>query len=171
MTQPNDRDAIYWRRRFPRDVIETCVRWYLTYRLSYRDLVSLMAEREVHVTHTTIMRWVLQFVPEYERRWNRRATPVGSSWRVARPTFTPGPRWATCIVPLIRRTRQWAPCSRRGAVSLRLWPSSARRLRSAHHDGRGKLRWMDTSPVIWVCVDLVERTTGGSTSWYAGAST
>ena len=42
MTQPIERDAIYRRRRFPRDVIETCVRWYLTYRLSYRDLVSLM---------------------------------------------------------------------------------------------------------------------------------
>ena len=42
VTQPIERDAIYRRRRFPRDVIETCVRWYLTYRLSYRDLVSLM---------------------------------------------------------------------------------------------------------------------------------
>lgn len=82
MTQPIERDAIYRRRRFPRDVIETRVRWYLTYRLSYRDLVSLMAEREVHVTHTTIMRWVFRFVPEYERRWNRRARQVGSSWRV-----------------------------------------------------------------------------------------
>jgi transposase-like protein len=50
--------------------------------LSYRDLVALMAEREVYVTHTTIMRWVFQFVPEYERRWNRRSKPVGSSWRV-----------------------------------------------------------------------------------------
>jgi transposase-like protein len=58
VTQPIERDPVYRRRRFPRDVIETCVRWYLTYRLSYRDLVSLMAEREVHVTHTTIMRWV-----------------------------------------------------------------------------------------------------------------
>jgi transposase-like protein len=82
VTQPIERDSIYRRRRFPRDVIETCVRWYLTYRLSYRDLVSLMAEREVHATHTTIMRWVLRFVPEYEKRWNRRARPVGSSWRV-----------------------------------------------------------------------------------------
>lgn len=45
VTQPIERDAIYRRRRFPRDVIETCVRWYLTYRLSYRDLVALMAER------------------------------------------------------------------------------------------------------------------------------
>jgi hypothetical protein len=51
VTQPIERDAIYRRRRFPRRVIETCVRWYLTYRLSYRDLVALMAQRDVHVTH------------------------------------------------------------------------------------------------------------------------
>jgi hypothetical protein len=37
VTQPIERDAIYRRRRFPRDVIETGVRRYLTYRLSYRD--------------------------------------------------------------------------------------------------------------------------------------
>jgi transposase-like protein len=82
VTQPIERDAIYRRRRFAGDVIETCVRWYLTYRLSYRDLVALMAERDVHVTHTTIMRWVFRYVPEYKRRWNRRAKPVGPSWRV-----------------------------------------------------------------------------------------
>jgi hypothetical protein len=82
VTQPIERDAIYRRRRFPRKVIEGCVRWYLTYRLSYRDLVALMAEWGVHVNHTTIMRWVHRYVPEYEKRWNRRAKPVGSSWRV-----------------------------------------------------------------------------------------
>lgn len=52
-----ERDAIYRRRRFPREVIEGRVRWHLTYRLSYRDLVDLMAEWGVHVSHTTIMRW------------------------------------------------------------------------------------------------------------------
>lgn len=82
MTQPIERDAIYRRRRFPRETIEVCVRWYLTYRLSYRDLVALMAESDVHVSHTTIMRWVFRYVPEYERRWNRRVKPVDSSWRV-----------------------------------------------------------------------------------------
>ena len=82
VTQPIERDAIYRRRRFPREIIEGCVRWYLTDRLSYSDLVALMAEWDVHVSHTTIMRWVFRYVPEYERRWNRRAKPVGSSWRV-----------------------------------------------------------------------------------------
>jgi Arm DNA-binding domain len=62
------RDPIYRRRRFSAETIELCVRGYITYRLSYRDLVAMMAEREIVVSHTTIMRWVLQYVPEYERR-------------------------------------------------------------------------------------------------------
>jgi len=76
------RDPIYPGRRFSADVIELCVRWYITYRLSYRDLVAMMAERGVAVTHTTIMRWVLRYVPEYEKRWARFARGVGSSWRM-----------------------------------------------------------------------------------------
>jgi transposase-like protein len=45
MTRAIARDPIYRRRRFQSEVIELCVRWYLTYRLSYRDLVEMMAER------------------------------------------------------------------------------------------------------------------------------
>ena len=41
------RDRIYYWRRYPAEVIELCVRWYLTYKLSYRDLVAMMAERDV----------------------------------------------------------------------------------------------------------------------------
>ena len=76
------RDPIYRGRRFSVDVIEQCVRWYLTYRLSYRDLAAMMAERGVAVTHTTIMRWVLRDVPEYERRWAQFARTVGPAWRM-----------------------------------------------------------------------------------------
>jgi transposase-like protein len=38
MTKPMLRDPIYRRRRFSAETIELCVRWYITYRLSYRDL-------------------------------------------------------------------------------------------------------------------------------------
>ena len=65
MTKLIERDAIYRCRRFSAETIELCVRWYITYRLSYRDLAAMMAEREVIISHTTIMRWVLQYVPEY----------------------------------------------------------------------------------------------------------
>jgi transposase-like protein len=44
--------------------------------------VELMAERGVRVSQSTLHRWVIRFVPEYERRWNRRAKPANSSWRV-----------------------------------------------------------------------------------------
>src|SRR3982750_3048272 len=78
MTQPIERDPIYRRRRFQTETVELCVRWYITYRLSYRDLAAMMAERGIVVSHTTVMR----YVPEYEKRWNRFARPVNSSWRM-----------------------------------------------------------------------------------------
>jgi hypothetical protein len=36
MTKPIDRDAIYRKRAFDADIIELCVRWDITYRLSYQ---------------------------------------------------------------------------------------------------------------------------------------
>jgi transposase-like protein len=49
MTRRIERDTIYRCRRFSAETIELCVRWYTTYRLSYRDLAAMMAEREVIV--------------------------------------------------------------------------------------------------------------------------
>ena len=43
MTKPICRDLIYRRRVFDAEIIELCIRWYITYRLSYRDLVDMMA--------------------------------------------------------------------------------------------------------------------------------
>ena len=82
MTKPIERDPIYRGRRFQTETIELCVRWYITYRLSYRDLTAMLAERGIVVSHTTIMRWVLHYVPQYESRWARFAKRPGSSWRM-----------------------------------------------------------------------------------------
>ena len=82
MTRAIARDPIYRRRRFQSETIELCVRWYLTYRLSYRDLVEMMAERGIILSHSTILRWVQRYVPEFERRLGRYARPVHSSWRM-----------------------------------------------------------------------------------------
>ena len=54
-------------RHFDRDVIILCVRWYLRFKLSLRDLVEMMA----------IMRWVQHCAPEFEKRWRPFANPVG----------------------------------------------------------------------------------------------
>jgi transposase-like protein len=82
MTKPIDRDSLYRKQAFDAAIIEMCVRWYISYRLSYRDLVEMMAERGVKVAHSTILRWVTRYVPEYEKRWNRFSRTVGTSWRV-----------------------------------------------------------------------------------------
>src|SRR5262245_59787595 len=68
--------------RFDSTIIILCVRWYITYKLSYQDLVEIMAERNVDVAHTTILRWVRRYVPEFDKRWQRFVRPVGTSWRV-----------------------------------------------------------------------------------------
>jgi transposase-like protein len=75
-------DDLFKGRHFDREIIILCVRSYLRYKLSYRDLVEMMAERGLSLAHTTIMRWVQRYVPEFEKRWSRFARPVGGSWRV-----------------------------------------------------------------------------------------
>ena len=75
-------DELFEGRHFDREIIVLCVRWYLRFKLSFRDLVEMMAERGLSMAHTTIMRWVHHYAPEFERRWNRFARPAGSSWRV-----------------------------------------------------------------------------------------
>src|ERR1700722_13298001 len=59
-----------------REVIILCVRWYLRFKLSLRDLVEMMAERGLSLAHTTIMRWVWRYAPEFEKRWKRFAQAV-----------------------------------------------------------------------------------------------
>jgi transposase-like protein len=49
----------FWAAGLRTKVILLCVRWYLDYKLSYRDLVRMMAERGIRVSHTTILRWVV----------------------------------------------------------------------------------------------------------------
>jgi transposase-like protein len=82
MTTAIARDPIYRNCRFKSEIVELCVRLYLTYRLSYRDLVEMMAERGIVISHSTILRWVQRYVPEFEQRWGRYAKRVNSSWKM-----------------------------------------------------------------------------------------
>jgi transposase-like protein len=84
MTNPVARDSAYRRRSFDADIVEVCVRSYIMYRLSYRVLVAMIGERGGAISHTTILRWVVRYVPEFEKRWNRYARRIG--WlRAPRP--------------------------------------------------------------------------------------
>lgn len=67
---------------YPKTVILICVRWYLRYKLSYRGLEEMMAERGVSVDHATINRWVVKFAPKLALRARRHRTAVGRRWRM-----------------------------------------------------------------------------------------
>jgi transposase-like protein len=69
-------------RHFDRSVILLCVRWYLAYSLSLRDLKEMMAERGVSVDHTTIYRWTVHYAPLLLEQFNRRKRPVTGRWYV-----------------------------------------------------------------------------------------
>jgi len=82
MSKLESLEELFSGRHFDREIIILCVRWYLRYKLSLRDLVEMMAERGLSLAHTTILRWVRRYTPEFVKRWNRFATRAGRSWRV-----------------------------------------------------------------------------------------
>ena len=49
-------EELFKGRHFDHGIVILCVRWYLRYKLSLRDLVEMMAERGLSMAHTTIMR-------------------------------------------------------------------------------------------------------------------
>jgi transposase, IS6 family len=69
-------------RPFQSEIILLCVRWYLRYPLSYRQLEEMMLERGLHVDHTTIYRWVQFYAPELDRRCRPFVKATADSWRV-----------------------------------------------------------------------------------------
>jgi transposase-like protein len=81
MAQTGRVEVLFKGRQFDQEIIVLCVRWYLRYKLSTRELVEMMAECGVILVHTTILRWEQRYVPEFEKCWNRYARPVGGSWR------------------------------------------------------------------------------------------
>jgi len=82
MSKPESLEELFAGRHFDREVLILCVRWYLRYKLSLRDLVEIMAEQGLSLAHTTILRWVRRYAPEFVKRWNRFGMPTGQSWRV-----------------------------------------------------------------------------------------
>jgi IS6 family transposase len=78
MSYPN---PFKW-RHFEAEIILLCVRWYLRYAPSYRDLEEMMRERGLQVDHTTIYRWVQRYAPELDKRCRLHLKACNDSWKV-----------------------------------------------------------------------------------------
>jgi transposase, IS6 family len=77
-----ERAKLFEGRHFQDEIIILCVRWYLRYSLSYRDLKEIMAERGLAVDHVTIWRWVQYYAPILNQRLMRDRRHPNRSWRV-----------------------------------------------------------------------------------------
>ena len=69
-------------RHNDRSVILLCVRWYMAYDLSLRDLEEMMVKRGIVVDHATVHRWTVHYAPLLLEQFNRRKRHVTSKWRV-----------------------------------------------------------------------------------------
>jgi transposase-like protein len=70
------------RLHYPLEIMLVCVRWYVAYPLSLRNLEEMMAERGIAVDHSTVHRWAIKLLPVLEKAFRRCKHPVGKSWRV-----------------------------------------------------------------------------------------
>jgi len=70
-----------------------CVRWYLRFGLSFRNLEEMMAERNLSVDHVTIWRWVQHNAPELKRRCRPKLWPTNRSWRVDETYLRVAGKW------------------------------------------------------------------------------
>ena len=87
------RPALFRGRHFADEIIVLCVRWYLRYSLSYRDLTDMMCERNLSIDPSTIWRWVQRYAPELNERIRRELKPTNGSWRTDETYVRVAGRW------------------------------------------------------------------------------
>src|SRR4051795_4075156 len=87
------RAVLFRGRHFTDEIIVLCVRWYLRYSLSYRDLTEIMCERNLSIDPSTILRWVQRYAPELNERIRRELKPTNGSWRTDETYVRVAGRW------------------------------------------------------------------------------
>ena len=77
----NPKAPFKW-RHYQSEIILQCVRWYLSYPLSYRQVMEMVNERGLDIHHTSVFRWVQEYSPEIDKRLRSHLRPTNDSWRV-----------------------------------------------------------------------------------------
>ena len=80
--------------QYPTDVVLLAVLWRLRYKLSFRDVAELLAERGFQVTHETVRAWEFRFAPLLSERLRaKRRGRAGVSWYLDETYVKVGGRW------------------------------------------------------------------------------
>jgi transposase-like protein len=85
--------GVFKGRHFDRSVILLCVRWYVAYNLSLRNLEEMMAECGICVDHATIYRRTVHYAPFLLEQFNRRKCPVSRKWHIDETYLKVRGRW------------------------------------------------------------------------------
>ena len=85
--------SLFHGRHFDPAIIVTCVRWYLRFSLSLRNIEELMAERGLVVDHTTVWRWCQQYGPELHRRLRGQLRYKRTTWHMDETYVRVAGRW------------------------------------------------------------------------------
>ena len=67
---------------FPQEIIMQALRYYLAYKLSYREIEEIFAERNIRFDHSTLNRWVIKYAPLLEANFRTRKRKVADSWQM-----------------------------------------------------------------------------------------
>jgi transposase-like protein len=94
-TFTKDTASVFSGYRWPADVILTTVRWYLSYPLSSRQVLELLAERGIDVSHRTVLDWVQAFGPQLAAEV--RPSPASGRDALVRGRGVPLPQGAQTI--------------------------------------------------------------------------
>jgi putative transposase len=73
---------IYYRYRFPSEIISHGVWLYHRFSLSFREVEDLLAERGIQVSYETIRQWCSKFGPDYAAKLKRRCGRLGDIWHL-----------------------------------------------------------------------------------------
>jgi len=65
MNLPQDPSALFKGRHFDCDIIVLCVRWYVTYKAELSRPRGDDGGATSRVAHTTILRWVQRYMPDF----------------------------------------------------------------------------------------------------------
>jgi putative transposase len=69
-------------RHYPKEIILQSLRYYLAYKLSYREIEEIFAERNIHFDHSTLNRWVIKYSPQLEANFRTIKRNVADSRRM-----------------------------------------------------------------------------------------
>ena len=68
--------------RFPPEIIQPGIWFYLRFTLSFRDVEDLLSERGITVSHETVRRWVNHFGPRIAAGLRKRRPKPCSTWHL-----------------------------------------------------------------------------------------